>query len=562
MRRSSLLVKLLAGSVLVAICSITATAWLAAQTTSGALRQERGRALSDDALIYADLVGYAARHPRWDGIEPILAKLSKQTGRAITLTTQDGRRIAGGQAAGKPSALIDPLAVDPALTPSARPDRIDPRATGPFTLPAAERSTLTAAAERAVSCLARYSFAAKIVTSPSGRPRVDLERADPERVATRMCGIAALNRPTATERKALARLQTLLDSCLDRRDVQRVTLKQNLTWSWSAPAIMSGTLTKAVNSCLDTSRREQLAATVAPAALLYVEASGAGIALLPLAGVAALVLVLTVAVSVVLARRLVGPVRALTAAAHRMRDGAAPTPVDVAAGGEIGELATAFNAMSEHSRQVSEQRKAMVSDIAHELRTPLTNIRGWLEAAEDGVAPMDAALTSRLHKESLLLQHIVDDLQDLAVADAGGLRLHRSLVALDELLDQAVTAHQAPAVVVCPPIVLDADPVRLRQAVGNLVGNAVRFGGTITVTGKVAGDHVEIAVRDTGPGIAPEDLPHVFDRFWRADKSRSRQGGGSGLGLAIVRSIVTAHGGTVTASSPGGACFTISLPYC
>jgi two-component system, OmpR family, sensor histidine kinase BaeS len=172
-----------------------------------------------------------------------------------------------------------------------------------------------------------------------------------------------------------------------------------------------------------------------------------------------------------------------------------------------------------------------------------------------------------------LLQHIVDDLQQLALADAGRLRLHPEPVDAADLVEQIVTVYSAAAAAdglaltteVGETLPLDADPVRLRQAVGNLIANAVRYtpaGGRVMLRAYADGGDVLIEVSDTGPGIAPEHLPHVFDRFWRAEKSRSRQTGGSGLGLAIVRQLAEAHGGSAAVrSDPGrGATFTLRLP--
>lgn len=176
-------------------------------------------------------------------------------------------------------------------------------------------------------------------------------------------------------------------------------------------------------------------------------------------------------------------------------------------------------------------------------------------------------------EEALLLQHVIDDLRDLSAAEAGGLRLHPAQVDLADLLDQVTAAHRAAAdeagVTVEShtdgAIEITVDPVRLRQIIGNLLTNAIRHtptGGRITVHARRATDRIEIAVTDTGAGITADDLPHVFDRFWRAEKSRSRQTGGSGLGLAIVRGLVEAHHGTVTVTSiPGsGTTFTVRLP--
>jgi len=222
--------------------------------------------------------------------------------------------------------------------------------------------------------------------------------------------------------------------------------------------------------------------------------------------------------------------------------------------------------------ELEAQRKAMVSDIAHELRTPLSNIRGWLEAAQDGVAEADDVLVASLLEEAMQLHHIIDDLQDLAMADAGTLRLHREAVSTQELFAQVTAAHRARAEAVGVTLAaedgdveLSADPVRLRQVVDNLVTNAVRHtgtGGSVRLRGFTDGTDVVLEVRDTGSGIAADDLPHVFDRFWRAEKSRSRQTGGSGLGLAIVRKLVEAHGGKVeVASELGvGTVFRVRLP--
>ncbi|MFI6499221.1 ATP-binding protein [Nonomuraea typhae] len=591
-RRSGLRVKLLAASVLVAVCSVAATAWVVSTLTSGAIQQQRGQALAEDTRVYDTLLAFAARHRSWTGVDKIVADLAATTGRKITLTTHDRRLIAASapgtppatpsavadppatpsaavDAPATPSAVVDPLAVDTALLPSVGADRIDPRATGPFTLPKAELAGLRGLAQRRVACLRQFGYDAKRVTGPSGRPAVKLEGATPPPNRD-TCAPEKLTRPTRTEAKALRRLNSLVNACLERDRLEPVALNLDLTWDWTGAVVASNTLGQVVNGCIDTSRRELLRPHVAPAAWLFIEspATAPALNLSPantarIAAVAAAILVLTAGISFLLATRVVRPLRALTAAAHRMRvDGAAK--VEVSSGGEIGDLAAAFNEMAEHRLRLEALRKDLVSDVAHELRTPLSNIRGWLEAAEDGIAPVD---TTRLLKESLLLQHIVDDLQDLSIADAGKLRLHPEPLGLRDLLDQVAAAHPAPGLsvtVTAPDLTVEADPVRLRQAVGNLVSNAIRHtppGGRIALTARRTLHDVTIEVADTGTGIAPEDLPHVFDRFWRADRSRSRTSGGSGLGLAIVRSIAAAHGGTVAvASMPGrGTTFTLTI---
>ncbi|MFF4094948.1 sensor histidine kinase [Streptomyces sp. NPDC001834] len=628
--RKSLFGRLLAVSALVAACSVAATAWLAVQTTSGAIKQEQGRNLTADARIYNTLLGYAATHPTWDGVEGTVRDLARRSGRRIALTTEQRGLLADSAAApSRPalppqaSAVVDPLSVDTALSQpvgeaGSAADRIDPRAVGPFRLPASERAVLQRAAERSTACMGRLGVAADVVRGPSGRPRVEVVGNDSQEAHGTRCSAEELDRPTATERKALAALNRLANACLVRQGREGVRLNLDLTWAQpsepplivltpeaaAAPAtgvrtpaagvrthatgVRTGDDDRATASCVGTARREQLSSHVASPAMLFIgdanDTTVPGFALSPantakIAGAAALVLALTVGATMLAGARLVSPLRALTGAAQRMRDGQESAPVRVTDDSEIGRLAAAFNDMSAHRARLEEQRKDMVSDVAHELRTPLSNIRGWLEAAQDGLAEPDPAFIASLHTEAVQLQHIIDDLQDLAAADAGVLRLHPEPVRIEDVLDQVAAAHQGRAetagVVLtvrdtaagAPLPGLTADPVRLRQAIGNLVSNAVRHtpeGGRVTLHAYVskAGDQVVVDVADTGSGIAAGDLPHVFDRFWRAEKSRNRRTGGSGLGLAIVRKLVEAHGGAVDASSVEGqgSVFTLRLP--
>lgn len=672
--RKSLLHRLLAVSVLVSVVSIAATAWLAAQTTSGAIRQEQGQVLADDARVYDELLALGAGAPGWRGAEKTVRELARQTGRRIALTTQDRVVIADSRSTdsrsadsrsadlpSKASAVVDPLAVDGTLNAGAEAgaeagadatdvDRIDPRAVGPFRLPEREREELAKAAESVVSCMHDFGVDARSVQGPSGRPRVDAAN-DPSQLLDFKCRSERLDMPTRTESKALARLNELTNACLRRGDADAPPVKLGLDLTWwqpsdeadgrltgrrlpadsgapaepsarvpaepSAPAEERGAPTSTpaesrpptegpagvarpadagaakTAACVGSARREQLGPYVSAPALLFVtssdgsrtaaaragETSGfslSGANTTRLAGLSAGILAVTVAVTAFAATRLTKPLRALTAATQRMKTGEAAEPVtarSAGSAGEIRQLADAFNDMAAHRKALEDQRQAMVSDVAHELRTPLSNIRGWLEAAEDGVVETDPELVSSLLEEALLLQHIVNDLQDLAAADAGTLRLHREPVHASDVVDQVAAAHQAGAeaagVRLSATTLGDpcctADPLRLRQAIGNLVSNAIRHtpeGGDVTISCRATLDAVEVEVADTGTGIEPDDLPHVFDRFWRADKSRTRSTGGSGLGLAIVRQLVEGHGGTVTArSTPGeGAVFTVRVP--
>lgn len=650
--RKSLLGRLLAVSALVAACSVAATAWLAVQTTSGAIEQEQGRNLAADTRVLDALLAYAAGHPGWDGVGATVDELAETSGRRITLTTQSREIIADSADSPTPapalppqaSAVVDPLSVTTVpgggtgadarsvtsgsvtiAAPGADgvqhsgSDRIDPRAVGPFRLPGTERTSLRRAAEEAVQCLGRSGIASDVVEAPSGRPRIQVVGNDPDRLRESRCSTDALDNPTRTEEKALSALNELVDACLDRQGREGVRLDLDLSWNtasepvpatavpvpvpepsisvpqetrptaYPTPSPLDSAVDRDIASCVGIARQEQLSSYVASPALLFISdpRGGAvpGFELSPantakITGVAALVLALTVGASVLAGVRLVRPLHALTGAAQRMRDGEDPSQVVVAADNEIGRLAAAFNDMSAHRARLEEQRKVMVSDVAHELRTPLSNIRGWLEGAQDGIAEADATFVSSLLEEAVQLQHIIDDLQDLSAADAGALRLHPEPVRIEELLAQVAAAHQAQADASRvglstdlpaghePVPALHADPVRLRQAIGNLLSNAVRHtpaGGRVTLRAYATGEEgaeVVVEVADTGSGIAPEDLPHVFERFWRAEKSRNRRTGGSGLGLAIVRKLVEAHGGTTAvASTVGrGSVFTLRLP--
>ncbi|GAA1645653.1 sensor histidine kinase [Actinoplanes couchii] len=583
-RRSSLLVRLLAVSAVVSLLSVAATAWLAVRTTTRAIQQEQGQALSDEAKIYDTLIGYAATHRDWSGAGPLVTSLATSTGHRVTLTGRAGEPIADsgtGSLPGKPLATVDPLLTD---------EGIDARAVGPFRLTAAEQEELRVVATRVRNCLrdppggAALVHNADIVEEPNGRSRLEVPGGDLSTDTACVRPRAVLDEPVTTERRALTKLGTLVNACLARQDVPAVTIGLSNTWTWADPvsARTGQNRNQVVADCLTAGRREQLASWVAPAALLFVTvpdspvpATAFDLSLenrIRILAVTGLVLLAAVGVTTLAGMRLVRPLRALTAAAGRMRDGDATARVEASGRDEIARLADAFNDMSQRRQHVEQLRHAMVGDIAHEMRTPVTNIRGWLEAAHDGVVPLDRELMASLLEEALLLQHVIDDLQDLSAADAGELRLHPQPVEIASLLSGVADAFHATAekaevtlTVRTAPATITADPIRLRQAVGNLMANAIRHtppGGQVTISSVETDSELTIAVTDTGPGLPPDQLELVFERFWRAEKSRSRQTGGSGLGLSIVRKLTEAHHGRVSVTSPPGegATFTLHLP--
>jgi signal transduction histidine kinase len=291
-----------------------------------------------------------------------------------------------------------------------------------------------------------------------------------------------------------------------------------------------------------------------------------------MASVAAVLIALLV--GVLLARTLTRPLRALTQATHRMAGGELEQEVRVKSADEIGELATAFNRMSREVARANKVRRQMTADVAHELRTPLTVIAGYVESMRDGDLSPTPERLSIIYAEIDHLQHLVGDLRILTQADAGELKLNKQAVSPQELLQQAQAAfeHQAMQKGVSLELSLNGevpaiavDEIRMAQVLGNLISNALRFtpkGGRVLLGAALNGERVTLTVQDTGQGILPEDLPFVFDRFYRADKSRAEESGESGLGLAIVKALVEAHGGGISVqSAPGaGSTFAITLP--
>ncbi|GAA2844120.1 sensor histidine kinase [Crossiella cryophila] len=584
-RRNSLLIRFFAVCLLIAAVSIVAATLL---TTLTSTPEQHSRTVEDDHKLYERLLEHAVTHQDWSRVQPVLDSLREQTGREIVLRGKDGRFIADNVPADStaalslspPSAMIDPLHVDLALKPG---PAIDPRALGPYALSTPDGERLWRIAGDAVRCDTRQ----RMEIDPAGRPHLVLP--DGGLLTWTTPGTPCLPDPKQLTRSTpgeLAANTALLDKltdCLRHNGPKSSTVDtawadpENSRWFLTPPP--PGTPAR-VADCLTAARRDQLAATVAPPALLYASAPALpapallGFDQLPrILLIMTVILVLAGAAAWVLTSQLVRPIRELTEAARRLGTGDRAARVCTTARGELGELARAFNLMSIRVTLTEAQRQALISDVAHELRTPVANITGWLEAVQDGLAAPDPQLTAMLLEESLFLERLVDDLQDLAQADAGTLRLHPEPINTADVIEHVVSAHRVLAegnevalrMVVDGPLHLTADPVRLRQALGNLVSNALRYtqpGGAVVVTGRVDEHEAVLEVTDTGIGIAAEDLPHVFDRFWRADKSRSRRTGGSGLGLTITRYLVEAHGGTIRVTSEvgRGSTFRVVLP--
>lgn len=287
-------------------------------------------------------------------------------------------------------------------------------------------------------------------------------------------------------------------------------------------------------------------------------------------------MVAAILISLFFSRQVIAPVQAISRATQRIANGRYDERVQVIGEDELSQLAARFNLMAEKLDHVEAMRRRLIGDVTHELRTPLTAIKGSMEGLMDGVLPANEGTFQQIHAEADRLNRLVDDLQELSRVEASAYQL--VIQPLDvSALARTVTKRLAPHaeskritldfehVPDLPRVLADED--RAMQILTNLTGNALHYtpeGGRVTLSAKRLNGEVQISVRDTGIGIPPEHLSHIFDRFYRVDKSRSRQaGGGSGIGLTIARALIEAHGGRIWVESAGnekGSIFTFTLP--
>lgn len=285
--------------------------------------------------------------------------------------------------------------------------------------------------------------------------------------------------------------------------------------------------------------------------------------------------IVALAVSYVFSRNILAPVQVMKNASQRIAEGHYDERVEINGKDELHQLAESFNKMAGQLEQVETMRRRLIGDVAHELRTPLTSIKGSAEGLMDGVLPASAETYSQIHAEAERLSRLVDDLQELSRVEARAVQLDirpsdaTALVqTVTKRLRHQFDEKQVTLTLSLPhdPVLVLADEDRIIQVLTNLIGNALQYtppNGAVTVSVERDKTEARFFVRDTGYGIPAEHLVHIFDRFYRVDKSRSRAHGGSGIGLTIVKHLVEAHGGEIRAESAGenkGSVFIFTLP--
>ncbi|MDI6768180.1 MAG: ATP-binding protein [Anaerolineales bacterium] len=274
---------------------------------------------------------------------------------------------------------------------------------------------------------------------------------------------------------------------------------------------------------------------------------------------------LALVVSMIFSRGVIAPVQEMMSVSQRIAEGHYNERVQVRGEDELSQLARCFNTMAGQLEQIETMRRQLIGDVAHELRTPLTAIKGSMEGLMDGILPASDETFGQIHQEADRLSRLVDDLQELSRVEAATFKLDLRPVAVVDLVDSALgrlsRQYEEKGVTLTSGLPADlplvqVDEDRVGQVLLNLIGNALQYtpaGGNVQISATRDGDEVRITVTDTGIGLPAEHIPHIFDRFYRADKSRSRRaGGGSGIGLTIARHLVEAHGGRIWAESEGG----------
>lgn len=594
--RRSLVARLLIAVVAVTLVAVLGTVWLTRTTQPSHSIEEAGKNLEADTAIVDELLDWGGSHAGWDDVGPLVHRLAREHGRRIAVVEAGQTVVDTRTGADRPDHArwdLDPWRdlVDQVVAPTDAPGTgahdlgaFPEHLSGALSLSADERTESLRRATVVAECLG-LAPESSISFWPTGR--AVLEPAVPPDE----CGAAGLAQPVGPEQRVLDQLTDLTNPCLvaaGLAPVDRVVVRPVLA---DPAGIVLGFETDGAEvrrpapgeelRCLASAFTTASSGTVAPAAEVFLTddrgdhrgaldlspGSRARIAL-----VSAVVMILVLATAGFVGVPAVTRVRSVTRAARDLAAGDLSVVVPVRGSDEVSELARAFNTMAAELARTREQQQQMVADVSHELRTPLTTLRGWLEGAREGVVPTDARLVELLHGETMHLQQITADLQTLSRADSGHLRVHPEPTDVAALLHEArrassersVTSHLDVLVEAPDTLVAEVDAGRVRQVVENLVANAVQHseGSHVVLRARLDGTTVVLEVADDGVGMSADDLSRLFDRFWRADRSRTKASGGSGLGLAISRTLVDLHGGTLTAASePGaGTVFTATFP--
>ncbi|WP_065960123.1 sensor histidine kinase [Streptomyces sparsogenes] len=553
--------------MLLVVAATAATAWLTLRQASRQANETAAADRADINRVTGELRQYGLRHGTWDGVAPAVRELATATGQRIRITTTTG----SGAVVADSDVL---MGREPRRTGPGAPLLVDPRPelrlpAGLAPVAAFKTTALEIARYRSgtayAACLTRAGTEVTVGRDEHGVPTYAAGR------RTGGGGTPASDGPCRRAKTSSAqytRYDEAARTCLSGAGAGGGA-------DAGAGADAGGGA--GITPCLQRVFAEQVRDAAPPPLQVRLGALDdppSTLAAAPAVTVAVAVAAAAILGALLLSRTVLRPVSALTAASRGLGEGDLARRVPVTGRDEIAELGRSFNRMAESLQASEERQRRLVGDVAHELRTPLANLRGYLEALRDGVVEPDPELLDSLHEEVLLQQRIVDDLQDLALAEAGALTYHRDHTDLGELLETCRTAHRAQAeragvtltaTVPAGPVYAHADADRLRQAVGNLVSNAVRAtapGGGVRLTLERRAAEAVVRVSDTGHGIPAEQLPHVFERFWRADAARGRATGGSGLGLSITRQIVKDHQGTIGVESEVGVgtTFTMVLP--
>jgi len=594
--RRSLVARLLLAVVAVALVAVLGTVWLTRTTQPSYSIEQAGTNLEADVAIVDELLDWGGSHATWDDVGPLVHRLAREHGRRIAVVEQ-GRTLFDTRP-GLPHpdharTEVDPWQdlVDQVLAPDGSPgtgsDDLAPlpdHLSGALTLDDEQRAESLRRVSAVVECLG-LAPETSIGFWPTGRAVLDVTP-QPEG-----CDAPGLAQPIGPEQRVLDQLTDLTDPCLIDAGLppgDRVVLRPVRA---DPAGIVLGLETGAAPvrrpaagdelRCVAAAFTTASAGSVAPSVEVFLtdeRGDQRGALDLSPGSQARIALVSAVVVTLVLATAgLVGVpavrrVRSVTRAARELAAGDLSVVVPVRGGDEVSDLARAFNTMAAELARAREQQQQMVADVSHELRTPLTTLRGWLEGAQEGVVPTDAHLVDLLHGETMHLQQITADLHTLTRADSGHLVVRPEPTDVAALLLDVRRASSGRAaadgieLVVDAPdgLVADVDPGRVRQVVDNLVANAVQHskGSRVDLRASQVEGALVLEVVDDGAGISAEDFPRLFDRFWRADDSRTKGSGGSGLGLAISRTLTELHRGTLTAASVvgGGTVFTATFP--